>query len=47
VLIEHQAHAASHAALVIEERGVLIAGDLLSDVLIPLLDLNGADPIED
>src|SRR5215217_1635025 len=38
----------AHAALVIEERGVLIAGDLLSDVLIPLLDLNGAaDPIED
>jgi glyoxylase-like metal-dependent hydrolase (beta-lactamase superfamily II) len=33
---------------VIEERGVLVAGDLLSDVLIPLLDLNGtADPIED
>jgi glyoxylase-like metal-dependent hydrolase (beta-lactamase superfamily II) len=33
---------------VIEERGVLIAGDMLSDVLIPMLDLNGtADPIED
>jgi glyoxylase-like metal-dependent hydrolase (beta-lactamase superfamily II) len=47
-IIEHQAHAPGHAALVIEERGVLIAGDLLSDVLIPLLDLNGAaDPIED
>ncbi len=31
----------------IEERGVLIAGDMLSDVLIPLLDLNAtADPIE-
>jgi glyoxylase-like metal-dependent hydrolase (beta-lactamase superfamily II) len=27
---------------------VLVAGDMLSDVLIPLLDLNGtADPIED
>ena len=37
-----------HASLVIEERGVLIAADMLSDVLIPLLDLNGAaDPIED
>jgi hypothetical protein len=36
------------ASLVIEERGVLIAADMLSDVLIPLLDLNGAaDPIED
>jgi glyoxylase-like metal-dependent hydrolase (beta-lactamase superfamily II) len=47
-IIEHQAHAPGHAALLIEERGVLIAADMLSDVLIPLLDLNGtADPIED
>ncbi|MEJ1231003.1 MAG: MBL fold metallo-hydrolase [Galbitalea sp.] len=47
-IVEHQAHAPGHAALVIEERGVLVAGDMLSDVLIPLLDLNGAaDPIED
>jgi glyoxylase-like metal-dependent hydrolase (beta-lactamase superfamily II) len=47
-IIEHQAHAPGHAALLIEERGVLVAGDMLSDVLIPLLDLNDtADPIED
>ncbi|HJS93930.1 MAG TPA: MBL fold metallo-hydrolase [Solirubrobacteraceae bacterium] len=47
-IIEHQAHAHGHAALLIEERRVLVAGDTLSDVLIPLLDLNdGADPIED
>ncbi len=47
-IIEHQAHAPGHAALLIEERGVLIAGDTLSDVLIPLLDLNEtADPIGD
>jgi glyoxylase-like metal-dependent hydrolase (beta-lactamase superfamily II) len=47
-IIEHQAHAAGHAALLIEERGVLVAGDMLSDVLIPMLDLNDtADPIED
>jgi glyoxylase-like metal-dependent hydrolase (beta-lactamase superfamily II) len=47
-IVEHQAHAPGHAALFIEERGVLVAGDLLSDVLIPMLDLNGtADPIED
>jgi glyoxylase-like metal-dependent hydrolase (beta-lactamase superfamily II) len=47
-IIEHQAHAPGHAALVIEERGVLIAGDTLSDVLVPLLDFNAAaDPIED
>jgi glyoxylase-like metal-dependent hydrolase (beta-lactamase superfamily II) len=47
-IIEHQAHAPGHAALLIEERGVLVAGDLLSDVVIPLLDMNDtADPIED
>ncbi|MEV4178339.1 MBL fold metallo-hydrolase [Nonomuraea sp. NPDC049709] len=47
-IIEHQAHAPGHAALLIEERGVLVAGDMLSDVLIPMLDLNGTtDPIED
>ena len=47
-IIEHQAHAPGHASLLIEERGVLVAGDMLSDVLIPLLNLNGpADPVED
>ena len=47
-IIEHRAHAPGHAALLIEERGVLVAGDMLSDVLIPMLDLNEtADPIED
>jgi glyoxylase-like metal-dependent hydrolase (beta-lactamase superfamily II) len=47
-IVEHQAHAPGHAALVIADRGVLVAGDMLSDVLIPMLDLNGtADPIED
>src|SRR5258708_2433677 len=47
-IIEHRAHAPGHAALLIEERGVLVAGDMLSDVLIPMLDLNDtADPIKD
>lgn len=47
-IIEHQAHAPGHAALFIEERGVLVAGDMLSDVLVPMLDVeDGADPIED
>ena len=47
-MVEHQAHAPGHAALLIEERGVLVAGDMLSDVLIPMLDLTGAaDPVED
>ena len=47
-IIEHQAHAPGHAALLVEDRGVLVAGDMLSDVLIPMLDLtDAADPIED
>ena len=47
-IIEHQAHAPGHAALLIGDRGVLVAGDMLSDVLIPVLDLNGtADPVGD
>jgi glyoxylase-like metal-dependent hydrolase (beta-lactamase superfamily II) len=46
-IIEHQAHAPGHAALLIEERGVVVAGDMLSDALIPMLDLDTADPTED
>jgi glyoxylase-like metal-dependent hydrolase (beta-lactamase superfamily II) len=41
-IIEHQAHAPGHASLLIEECGVLVAGDMLSDILIPMLDLNDA-----
>ena len=47
-IIEHQAHAPGHASLWIEERAVLLAADMLSDILIPFLDLGGAaDPVED
>jgi glyoxylase-like metal-dependent hydrolase (beta-lactamase superfamily II) len=46
-IIEHPAHAQGHAALFIEERGVLVAGDMLSDILIPFPDLGAANPIED
>jgi glyoxylase-like metal-dependent hydrolase (beta-lactamase superfamily II) len=46
-IIEHRAHADGHAALLIEERRVLIAGDMLSDILIPFLDLEAVDPIGD
>lgn len=46
-IVEHQAHASGHAALLIEERRVLVAGDMLSDVLIPIIDLTDAtDPVE-
>jgi glyoxylase-like metal-dependent hydrolase (beta-lactamase superfamily II) len=37
-IVEHEAHAIGHAAILLADRGVLLAGDMLSDVLIPLLD---------
>src|SRR5262245_61843603 len=45
-IIEHEAHAAGHAAMLLADRGVLIAGDMLSDVLIPLLDRRRPDQVE-
>ena len=44
-IIEHQAHAVGHAALLLADRGVLLAGDMLSDVLIPLLDARQSDQV--
>jgi glyoxylase-like metal-dependent hydrolase (beta-lactamase superfamily II) len=46
-VIEHKAHAQGHAALLVETSGVLVAGDMLSDTLIPFLDLEAADPAGD
>jgi glyoxylase-like metal-dependent hydrolase (beta-lactamase superfamily II) len=47
-IVEHQAHAPGHAALLIENERVLVAGDMVSDILIPLLDLRGGrDPVQD
>lgn len=37
-IIEHRAHAVGHAAVLLADRGVLLAGDMLSDILIPLFD---------
>ena len=44
-IVEHQAHATGHAALLLADRGVLLAGDMLSDVLIPLFDPFGEDQV--
>ncbi len=38
LLVEHEAHAPGHAAVVIPDRGVFLAADMLSDIEIPLLD---------
>ena len=46
-IIEHRAHAPGHAALLIEDARVLVAGDMLSDILMPFLDLEATDPLED
>ena len=39
-ILRHDAHSAGHASLLIVERGVLVAGDMLSDVLVPMLGLH-------
>jgi glyoxylase-like metal-dependent hydrolase (beta-lactamase superfamily II) len=44
-IIEHEAHAIGHAAVLLADRGVLLAGDMLSDVLIPLLDASRPDQV--
>ncbi|MHB1987163.1 MAG: MBL fold metallo-hydrolase [Acidimicrobiales bacterium] len=46
-VIEHCAHAPGHGALFIGELGLLVAGDMVSDVEIPLLDLSAEDPVSD
>jgi glyoxylase-like metal-dependent hydrolase (beta-lactamase superfamily II) len=44
-IIEHRAHAIGHAAILLADRGVLLAGDMLSDVLIPLFDPRQSDQV--
>src|SRR4051794_6058575 len=44
-IVEHQAHAIGHAAVLLADRGVLLAGDMFSDVLIPLLDPRRPDQV--
>ncbi|MET1089529.1 MAG: MBL fold metallo-hydrolase, partial [Arthrobacter sp.] len=42
-IMEHRAHAPGHAALFIGDRRVLVAGDMLSDILMPFIDLDAED----
>lgn len=46
-VVEHRAHAAGHAALFVVDAGVLLTGDMCSDLEMPLLDLGAADPLGD
>lgn len=45
VVVPYAAHAPGSAALVVPDAGVLVAGDVLSDLEVPLLDLDAAHPI--
>ncbi len=44
-IVVHQAHAVGHAAILLPDRGVLLAGDMFSDVLIPILDPRQLDQV--
>jgi glyoxylase-like metal-dependent hydrolase (beta-lactamase superfamily II) len=44
-VIEHEAHAVGHAAVLLADHGVLLAGDMLSDVLIPIFDPRQPDQL--
>ena len=46
-VIAHDGHAPGHGALFLPGPGVLVAGDMCSDVEIPLLDLAARDPLGD
>jgi glyoxylase-like metal-dependent hydrolase (beta-lactamase superfamily II) len=45
-ILEHEAHAIGHAAVLLADRGVLVAGDMLSDVLVPMLDPRRPDQLD-
>jgi hydroxyacylglutathione hydrolase len=44
VVVAHDAHAPGHGALFLPGSGVLVAGDMCSDIEIPLPDMDAADP---
>jgi hydroxyacylglutathione hydrolase len=44
VVLAHDAHAPGHGAVFLPDTGVLIAGDMCSDIEIPLPDLDTANP---
>jgi hydroxyacylglutathione hydrolase len=46
-LIVHDGHAPGHGAVFLPDIGVLVAGDMCSDVEIPLLDTEAKDPLGD
>jgi glyoxylase-like metal-dependent hydrolase (beta-lactamase superfamily II) len=47
IVVTHQGHAPGHSGLFLPDSGTLIAGDMCSDIEVPLLDLDQADPVGD
>jgi glyoxylase-like metal-dependent hydrolase (beta-lactamase superfamily II) len=47
MVIAHDGHAPGHGGVYLPDTGVLIAGDMCSDIEIPLPDMAGADPFGD
>jgi hydroxyacylglutathione hydrolase len=46
-VLVHNGHSPGHCALFVRRAGVLVAGDMLSDIEIPLLDTVEPDPLGD
>jgi hydroxyacylglutathione hydrolase len=46
-VLAHDGHAPGHGAVFLPDTGVLVAGDMCSDIEVPLLDLTAADPVGD
>ncbi|HEY2551565.1 MAG TPA: MBL fold metallo-hydrolase [Streptosporangiaceae bacterium] len=47
LVLGHDGHAPGHGAVFLPGAGLLVAGDMCSDIEMPLLDLGGADPVGD
>jgi glyoxylase-like metal-dependent hydrolase (beta-lactamase superfamily II) len=47
MVVPYRGHCAGSAALLVPDAGVLVAGDVLSDTEIPLLDLDADGPVTD
>lgn len=47
VVVGHAAHCVGHAGLALPDSRTLLAGDMLSDREVPLLDTDAADPVGD
>jgi hydroxyacylglutathione hydrolase len=47
MVLTHEGHAPGHGAVFLPGSGTLVAGDMCSDIEVPLLDRDQADPIGD